>query len=64
MTEVHHAKTLSRQKPAFAENPDAGVLIEGQLAPRHGSHPQLLFGPWPASQPGLKLAEPPTIAFI
>src|SRR5258708_6155798 len=57
ITEVHHAKTVSRQKPAFAQNPDAGILIESQLASHDGYHPQLLFGLRPDSQPGLKLAE-------
>src|SRR5258707_2329027 len=64
ITEVHHAKTVSGQKPAFAQNLDAGVLIEGQSASRHGHHPQLLFGAWPQPKSGFQMADPLTDRFI
>jgi hypothetical protein len=58
LAEVHDADRAIRQRPAFTEDLDAFVLIQGQPFTRRRHHHEKLFGLWSQPEPPLQLLKP------
>ena len=58
VSEIYDADRAGGQKPAFTEDLNAPVLIQGQAPTRRGHHQEKLFALWSQPEPLLQPLKP------